>query len=124
MSSTTFSIFEEDSQNGIIRKFTLPIDKNCVWMKIYVWTKYEIGLVEECNILNSLLVKHRAEGYNVFKICMDNLSFPEKAFVFLKKKKKKKSTELDFLVETQRSIDKNGSMTWHVYHNNFVLLQR
>ena len=52
-------------------------------MKIFVWTKDEIDLVEERDILNSLLVKHRAEGYNVFKICMDNLLFPEKAFFFL-----------------------------------------
>ena len=82
MSSIAFSIFEEYLQNGTNRKFTLATDKNCVWMKIYVWTKDEIDLVEELNILNSLLVKNGAKGYDVFKVCIDNLLLPEKAFVF------------------------------------------
>ena len=82
MSSIAFSIFEEYLQNGTNRKFTLTTDKNCVWMKIYVWTKDEIDLVEELNILNSLLVKNGAKGYDVFKVCIDNLLLPEKAFVF------------------------------------------
>ena len=41
-------------------------------MKIYIWTKDEIDLVEELNILNSLLVKHEAEGYGVFKVSIDH----------------------------------------------------
>ena len=93
MSSIAFSIFEEYLQNGTNRKFTLATDKNCVWMKIYVWTKDEIDLVEQLNILNSLLVKNGAEGYDVFKVCTDNLLLPEKAFVFwgffVKKRRKK-----------------------------------
>ena len=72
MSSIAFSIFEEYSQNGTSRKFTLATDKSCVWMKIYVWTKDENDLVEELKILNSLFVKHGAEGYDVFKVCISN----------------------------------------------------
>ena len=45
MSSVAFSIFEEYSQNITDRRFTLATEKNCVWMKIYVWTKGEIDLV-------------------------------------------------------------------------------
>ena len=89
MSSIAFSISEEYSQNDTNRKFTLATDKNCVWMKIYVWTKDEIDLVEELNILNSLLVKHGAEGYGVFKVCIDHLLLPEKAFFLCEKEKKK-----------------------------------
>ena len=58
MSLIVFSIFEEYSQNGTNRKFTFVTDKNCVWMKIYVWTKDKTDLFEEVNILDSLLVKH------------------------------------------------------------------
>ena len=58
MSLIVFSIFEEYSQNGTNRKFNLATDKNCVWMKIYVWTKDKTDLFEEVNILDSLLVKH------------------------------------------------------------------
>ena len=58
MSLIVFSIFEEYSQNGTNRKFTLVTDKNCVWMKIYVWTKDKTDLFEEVNILDSLLVKY------------------------------------------------------------------
>ena len=36
MCSIAFSSFEEYSQNGTNRKFTLVTDNNCVWMKIYV----------------------------------------------------------------------------------------
>ena len=42
-------------------------------MKVYVWTKEEIDLVEELNILKSSLVKQEAEGYSVFKVCINNL---------------------------------------------------
>ena len=59
-------------------------------MKIYVCSKDKIDLVEELNILNFLLVKHGAEGYNIFKVCIDHLLLPEKAFVFLGEKKRKK----------------------------------
>ena len=64
-------------------------------MKIYVWTKDEIDLVEELNILNSLLVKHGAEGYGVFKVYIDHLLLPEKAFIlfFLCEKEKKEKNE-------------------------------
>ena len=58
MSLIVFSIFEEYSQNGINRKFTFATNKNCVWMKIYVWTKDKTDLFEEVNILDSLLVKN------------------------------------------------------------------
>ena len=64
MSSIAFSIFEND--------------KNCVWMKIYVWSKDKNDLVEELKILNSLLVKHGAEGYDVFKVSINNLLLPVK----------------------------------------------
>ena len=80
MSSKAFSIFEEYSQNITDRRFTFATEKNCVWMKIYVWTKGEIDLVEKLNILNSLLVKHGAEGYGIFKDCIDHLLVPEKSF--------------------------------------------
>ena len=93
MSSIAFSISEEYSQNDTNRKFTLATDKSCVWMKIYVWTKDEIDLVEELNILNSLLVKHGAEGYGVFKVSIDHLLLPEKAFFCVKRKKRKMNTE-------------------------------
>ena len=93
MSSIAFSIFVEYSQNATNRKFTLATDKNCVWMKIYVWTEDEIDLVEELYILNSLLVKHGAEGYSVFKVCIDHLLLPEKAFIFFCEKEKKKNEQ-------------------------------
>ena len=32
------------------------------------------------------------------------------------------STELNFLAETWRSIDENGSMIWCVYHNKLSIL--
>ena len=92
-------------------------------MRIYVWTKDEINLVQELNILNSLLVKHRAEGYRVFKVCIDHLLLPEKAFIFFcVKRKKKMNTEWDIFIKTQRSVDKNGSMTWRVYPNKLSIL--
>ena len=93
MSSIAFSIFEEYSQNGTNRKFTPATDRNCVWMRIYVWTKDKIDLVQELNILNSLLVKHGAEGNRVFKVCIDHLLLPEKAFIFFCVKRKKKKNE-------------------------------
>ena len=62
-------------------------------MKIYVWTEDEIDLVEELYILNSLLVKHGAEGYSVFKVCIGHLLLPGKAFVFFCEKEKKKNEQ-------------------------------
>ena len=32
------------------------------------------------------------------------------------------STELNLLFETRRSIEENGSMIWHVYHNKLSIL--
>ena len=58
MSLIVFSIFEEYSQNGTNRKFTFATNKNCVWMKIYVWTKDKTDLFEEVNISDSLLVQN------------------------------------------------------------------
>ena len=81
-------------------------------MKIHSWTKDEIDLVEELNILNSLLVKQRAEDYSVFKVCIDHLLLAKKAFIFfVKRKKRKMKTEWDFLIKTWRSEDENGSIT-------------
>ena len=62
-------------------------------MKIHSWTKDEIDLVEELNILNSLLVKHTAEGYGVFKVCIDHLLLTKKAFIFFFCEKEKKKNE-------------------------------
>ena len=92
MPSIAFSIFEEYSQNITDRRFTLVTEKDCVWIKIYVSTKDQIDLVEKLNILNSLFVKHGAEGYDVFKDCI--CYYLEK--LFFCEKKKKKSTELIF----------------------------
>ena len=91
--SIAFSIFEEYSQNITDRRFTLVTEKDCVWIKIYVSTKDQIDLVEKLNILNSLFVKHGAEGYDVFKDC---ICYYLKKLFFLCEKKKKKSTELIF----------------------------
>ena len=41
---------------------------------------------------------------------------------FLRKKGKKMSTELNFLVKSCRSIDENGSMIWSVYHSKLSIL--
>ena len=72
-------------------------------MKIYVWTKDETDLVEELNILNSLIVKHGAEGYSVFKVCIDHLLLPEKAFILFfsceKEIKRKMNTDWDFFIK-------------------------
>ena len=90
--SIVFSIFEEYSQNITDRRFTLVTENNCVWIKIYVSTKGQIDLAEKLNILNSLFVKHGAEGYDVFKDCI--CYYLKK--LFFCEKKKKKSTELIF----------------------------
>lgn len=59
-------------------------------MKICVCSNDKIDLVEELNILNFLLVKHGAEGNDIFKVYIDHLLLPEKAFVFFGEKKRKK----------------------------------
>ena len=41
--------------------------------------------------MNSLLAKHGAEGYDVFKDCIDHLLVPEKAFFVWKKEEKKRA---------------------------------
>ena len=78
--SIVFSIFEEYSQNITDRRFTK------------ISTKGQIDLAEKLNILNSLFVKHGAEGYDVFKDCI--CYYLKK--LFFCEKKKKKSTELIF----------------------------
>ena len=85
--SIAFSIFEEYSQNITDRRFTLVTEKDCVWIKIYVSTKGQIDLVEKLNILNSLFVKHGAEGYDVFKDCI--CYYLKKLFFCVRKRKKR-----------------------------------
>ena len=97
-------------------------------MKIFIWAKDEIDLVEELNGLNSLLVKYEAKDYYEFKVCLDHLlrSFVllDQAFIFFceKKKEKKVNNEYNFLVSTWRSTDGNGSTTWQVYLKKLSIL--
>ena len=99
--SVAFSIFEEYSNKHADRKFTLATDKNHAWMKIFIWAKDEIDLVEELNGLNSLLVKYEAKDYYEFKVCLDHLlrSFVllDQAFIFFCEKKKKKKWTMNII---------------------------
>ena len=89
-----FDVFEEHAPLCDKRKFILSSDKECTWIKIYVFTKEDIDLVEELNKLNSVLVKHELYKYGEFSICLDHLLLPDKAFAFLSKKKTKKGIKI------------------------------
>ena len=86
----TFDIFEEYGGLGSNCQFTLSGNKDWNWFKIYVFTKEEIDLVKELQTLNSLLVKHRMEGFGEFSVCIEHLLLPDRSFGFLSRKKKKK----------------------------------
>ena len=89
--SGVMSIFEEYSPSDKDAEWTLAGDfKEWTWFKIYVFSEEDVGLVEELNKLNSLLVSHNMHEYGKFLVCLDHSFLPDTAFAFLSKKKKEK----------------------------------
>ena len=121
MSTKVFDVFEEYSYLSDKRKFTL-----WTWFKIYIFSKEDVDLVEELDKLNSLLVKHNMHEYGGFLVCLYHLLLSDRAFAFLSKNIKKKNTNMatafNFIVNFQRTIDENGSMTWTISDNHISIL--
>ena len=89
--SGVMSIFEEYLPSDKDAEWTLPVDlKEWTWLKMYVFSKENVDLVEELNKLNSLLVSRSMHVYGEFLVCLDHSLLPYTAFAFLSKKKKEK----------------------------------
>ena len=93
------SIFEEYSPSDKDAEWTLAGDfKEWTWFEIYVFTKEDVGPVEELNKLNSLLVSHNIHEYGEFLVCLDHSLLPDTAFAFYRKRKKRNKKWLQLLI--------------------------
>lgn len=89
MSTKVFDVFEEYSALEPNRKFRLAGGKDYCWFRIYVFSKEAIDLVNELDILNSLLVSQGMNEYGEFSVCLDPLLIPDWDVVFLSRKRAK-----------------------------------